>query len=83
MRANHSLRAHVCAFAVSPDEARASRSVRTPPQMLTLEVRPLRAISGVHRFLLSAVCCQLLALKAGLQGLVVAATPDLSNCFYR
>lgn len=49
MRANRAMRAYVCTFAVSPDEARTSRSVRTSPQVLTLEARLLRAIRAVHR----------------------------------
>ena len=59
-------------FAVITDEARAIRSVRTSPWMLTLKARLLRAIHAVHRRL-----PQLLALTANLLGLVLAATLDI------
>ena len=54
MRENRAMRSYVWALAVSTDKTRASRAVRTPPQMLTLEARLLRASRAVHRCLLSA-----------------------------
>lgn len=72
MRANREMRAQVCAFAVSTDEARASRSVHTSPQVPSLEARLLRAIRDVHRRLPSGSGAKSLPDWA----VVLVTTPD-------
>ena len=69
MRADRAMRA--CVYCqVKTDEARASRSVRTPSQMVTFKARLLRAIHAAHGRLLSdfgaKVCLIGLATALGL-----------------